>query len=275
MGDEAKGQGFKIGDRVGGPMWQQMCLTCDECKYIGLQHCSKMEIKGISHDGCFSEYTLMDIKSAVKIPGEGEEGLDAYAPIFCAGITVFDSIKKAKLRPESTIAVVGAGGLGHLLVQMAVAMGHRVIAIDIHEGPLNLAKELGAIATINSAKVEDLAAEVCRLTPDGKGVHAVIVTSASNRAYEPCLSYVRYGGCLVVVGLAPGTMPVSPAMLFFKYISIVVGRVPDSKISQQCVDFCAQHNIKPHITKYKLEQINEMIDTMVKEAQTGRMVVIF
>ena len=275
MGDEAKGQGFEIGDRVGGPMWQNMCLECDECKHLGLQHCSKMETKGISHDGCFSEYTLMDIKSAVKIPGKGEEGLDAYAPIFCAGITVFDAIKKAELRPGSTIAVVGAGGLGHLLVQMAVAMGHKVIAIDIHDGPLELVKKLGASVTINSLKVQDLAAEVCKNTPDGKGVHSVIVASASIKAYEPCLSYIRYGGSLVVVGLAPGTMPVSPMLLFIKYIKIVVGRVPDATISQECVDFCAKHNIKPHITRYKLEQINEMIEVMEKEAQTGRMVVVF
>jgi len=148
LSDQAKARGFKIGDRCGGSMWENQCLECERCTTIVTQHCEQARIKGINGQGCMCEYTLVDLESAVKIPGKGEDDLASIAPLFCAGITVWDAIKQANIKEGQWLAIVGAGGLGHLAIQMATKLGYRVIAIDVHDAQLELAKSLGAVAVV-------------------------------------------------------------------------------------------------------------------------------
>ena len=141
VGERAGGRGFEVGDRVGGPFWEHMCLECERCTELGLQHCENVDIKGFTSDGVFSEYITVDVASAVRIPGEGTSDLDTICPLFCAGITVWDAIKRGRGKKGDWLAVVGAGGLGHLLIQYASTMGYKVVAIDVHDAQLELAKK--------------------------------------------------------------------------------------------------------------------------------------
>ena len=276
ISEDARGQGFEIGDRVGGSMWQHMCFACERCERLGPQHCENLDVKGFTSDGVFCEYITMDLRSAVKIPGIGTKDLKTICPLFCAGITVWDAIKRGRGKSGDWVVVVGAGGLGHLLIQFVCLMGYKVLAIDVHNWQLELAQQVGATVAINAVMSGPNLATMVREATDGKGAHVVFVTSASIKAYEQTLGYLRYGGTLVCVGSSPNaTFPLEPYIMFNNYYTITSAKVPNAKDAQECIDFCMEHNIRAHVTSFKLYDINDMIDKMKKESFTGRMVIEF
>ena len=118
------------------------------------------------------------------------------APILCAGVTVYKGLKGAGLKPGEWVVISGIGGLGHMAVQYAKAMGMHVAAVDVHQGKLELAKSLGAEIVMN-AKVTDVAAEM-RLVG---GAHGALVTAVSPRAFEQAFDMLRSRGTMSLVGL--------------------------------------------------------------------------
>jgi propanol-preferring alcohol dehydrogenase len=208
--------------------------------------------------------------------GRGIEGLEGIAPLFCAGITVWDAIKKGHGKKGDYLAVVGVGGLGHLLVQLACAIGYKVLAIDIHSHQLEIARRLGVTAVIEAREGgATLTKRVLEVT-DGKGPHVVCVTSASIRAYETTLDYLRYGGTLVCVGSSPGlTFPLEPWKLFVEANQITFAKVPNAQEAKECIDFCNDHGIKAQVTSFRIEEVESMIELMDKESFGGRLVLSF
>jgi propanol-preferring alcohol dehydrogenase len=164
----------KEGDRVGVPWLYSACGHCEHCLAAWETVCGEAQFGGYTKNGGFAEYVLADPDYVAHIPA----GLSANeaAPIICAGITTYKGIKETRARPGEWIAVSGAGGLGHLAVQYAKAMGLQVCAIDIDDGKLAHAKRLGADVVVN-AKTEDPAAAVKKAT--GGGAHGVLITAPS------------------------------------------------------------------------------------------------
>ncbi|KAJ5948912.1 hypothetical protein N7454_002219 [Penicillium verhagenii] len=170
LGSSAAAYGFKPGDRIGAPLWRDMCLTCDECTRIGPQFCPNANMMGLSAPGYFCEYTLVDAACAVKIPMPSGKTVQAaeLSPLFCAGITVWDAISRAELRAGETVAVVGVGGLGEMAVKYVRAMrvgGHdgvgKVIALDVSEGQLRGVLEAGLVdGVVNTGTAGGEEAEV-------------------------------------------------------------------------------------------------------------------
>ncbi len=183
-----------VGDRVGMPWLGYACGTCDYCVSGWETLCESQENMGYSIDGGFGEYAIAFARYVVKVP-EGIDPLDA-APLTCAGVTTYKAVKMAGTRSSDLVAVFGVGGLGHLAIQYAAIAGGRVIAVDLHDEKLDLARELGAEFTINAA-TQDVVEEIKALG----GADQAIALAVSPRAFEQAYGTLRRGGRLVFVAL--------------------------------------------------------------------------
>jgi propanol-preferring alcohol dehydrogenase len=183
-----------VGDRVSMPWLGYACGSCDYCVSGRETLCLEQQNMGYSYDGAFGEYACAYADYVVKVP-EGIDPLDA-APLTCAGVTTYKAIKVAGTRSSDLVAVFGVGGLGHLAIQYAAIAGGRVIAVDLIDEKLELARELGAEFTINAAR-EDPVEAIQALG----GADQAIALAVSPRAFEQAYGSLRRGGTLVFVAL--------------------------------------------------------------------------
>ena len=183
-----------VGDRVAVPWLGYACGTCDYCVSGWETLCLEQQNTGYSIDGSFAEYVKAFARYVVKVP-PGVDSLDA-APLTCAGVTTYKAVKVSGTRPGDTVAVWGIGGLGHLAVQYARIFGGRVVAVDVQDDKLELARELGATFTVNAAR-EDPVATIQALG----GVDRVIALAATPEICMQGYRSLRRGGTLVLVAL--------------------------------------------------------------------------
>jgi propanol-preferring alcohol dehydrogenase len=198
-----------VGDRVAMPWLGYACGICDHCVSGWETLCLEQKNMGYSIDGTFGEYAVAYGRYVVKVP-DGLDPLDA-APLTCAGVTTYKAVKVAGTRSSDLVAVFGVGGLGHLAIQYAAIAGGRVIAVDIHDEKLDLARELGAEFTVNAAK-EDPIEAIQRLG----GANQAIALAVSPRAFEQAYGSLRRGGTLVFVALPADnevTLPIFETVL--------------------------------------------------------------
>ena len=198
-----------LGDRVGMPWLGYACGTCDHCVSGWETLCLEQENMGYSIDGGFGEYATAYARYVVKVP-DGIDPLDA-APLSCAGVTTYKAVKVAGTRSSDLVAVFGVGGLGHLAIQYAAIAGGRVIAVDLIDEKLELARELGAEFTINATK-QDPVAEIQALG----GADQAIALAVSPKAFEQAYGTLRRGGKLVFVALPADnhvTLPIFETVL--------------------------------------------------------------
>ena len=194
---EAVGAGVTevvVGDRVAMPWLGYACGTCEYCVSGWETLCLEQKNMGYSMDGGFAEYAKAYGRYVVKVP-EGIDPFDA-APLTCAGVTTYKAVKVGGTRSSDLVAVFGVGGLGHLAVQYAAIAGGRVVAVDLVDEKLELAKELGAEFTVNAAR-EDPALAIQKLG----GADQAIALAVSPKAFEQAYGSLRRGGTLVFVGL--------------------------------------------------------------------------
>ncbi len=183
-----------LGDRVAMPWLGYACGTCDYCVSGWETLCHDQKNMGYSIDGGFGEYAVAYARYVVKVP----DGLDPYdaAPLTCAGVTTYKAVKVAGTRSSDLVAVFGVGGLGHLAIQYAAIAGGRVIAVDLIDEKLELARELGAEFTVNAANEDPVQA-----IQDLGGADQAIALAVSPRAFEQAYGSLRRGGTLVFVAL--------------------------------------------------------------------------
>ncbi len=179
----------KEGDRVGVPWLYSACGHCEHCLAAWETVCAKAEFGGYTKNGGFAEYVLADPNYVAHIPA-GLSAQDA-APLICAGITTYKGIKMTEARPGEWVVISGAGGLGHLAVQYAKAMGLKVCAVDIDDAKLALARKLGADLTVNATHAE--AAEAVKKGTIG-GAHGVLITAPSLGAFKQGVGMTRKRG---------------------------------------------------------------------------------
>ena len=190
-----------LGDRVAMPWLGYACGTCDYCVSGWETLCLEQENMGYSIDGGFGEYATAYARHVVKVP-EGIDPFDA-APLTCAGVTTYKAVKVAGTRSSDLVAVFGVGGLGHMAIQYARIAGGRVVAVDLIDEKLELARELGAEFTVNAA-TEDPVAAIQKLG----GADQAIALAATPRSFEQAYRSLRRGGTLVFVALpAENEMP--------------------------------------------------------------------
>jgi propanol-preferring alcohol dehydrogenase len=185
---------LQVGERVAVPWLGYACGTCDHCVSGWETLCLSQRNTGYSVDGGFAEYVKASAAYVVRVP-EGVDPVDA-APLTCAGVTTYKAVKVSGARSSDLVAVFGIGGLGHLAVQYARIAGARVVAVDVRDEKLELARELGADFTVNAAK-EDAAEAIQRLG----GADAAIALAVVPKAFSDAYGSLRRGGTLVFVGL--------------------------------------------------------------------------
>ena len=258
--------GWKVGDRVGVGWHGGHCGYCDACRRGDFLVCQVAPlIPGISYDGGHADYMIAPAVALARIP-EGLSAADA-APLMCAGVTTFNSLRNAGARPGDVVAVLGIGGLGHLGVQFAAKAGYRTVAIARGKDKEPLARRLGAHHYIDSQS-QDPAQELTRLG----GARVILATVTSGKAMTATIGGLGVDGKLVVLGAAHEPLEVSALALLGARRSIAgwpSGRAIDS---QDTMAFCALTGVRSMNELMPLERVGEAYDRMMSGKARFRMV---
>ena len=257
----------KEGDPVGVPWLYTACGHCRHCLGGWETLCEQQQNTGYSVNGGFAEYVVADPNYVGRLP-QNVSFVD-IAPILCAGVTVYKGLKATDTRPGDWVVVSGIGGLGHMAVQYAKAMGLNVIAVDISEAKLHLARELGASLAVN-AREADPAAFVKK---EVGGAQGVLVTAVSPKAFEQAMGMVGRGGTVSLLGLPPGDFPLSIFNTVLNGIT-VRGSIVGTRLDlQEALDFAAQGKVKATVASERLESINDIFSRMRAGDIQGRVVI--
>ncbi|WP_411881880.1 alcohol dehydrogenase AdhP [Polaromonas sp. YR568] len=256
----------KEGDRVGVPWLHTACGHCEHCITGWETLCDGQQMTGYSVNGGYAEYVLADPGYVGHLP-DGV-GFSEIAPVLCAGVTVYKGLKVLECKPGDWVAISGIGGLGHLAVQYAKAMGFHVIAVDIDDAKLKLAKSLGADMVVNAARqnpVQEVQTAI-------RGAHGVLVTAVSRSAFSQGLGMLHKRGTMSLVGLPPGdfALPIFDVVLNAKTVrGSIVGTRKDL---QEALAFAGEGKVRTTFTEDRLDNINGVLDRMRRGAIEGRVV---
>ncbi len=257
---------LKEGDRVGMPWLHTACGRCEHCAGGWETLCESQQMTGYTVDGGYAEYVLADANYVGRLPDGLEFG--AAAPVLCAGVTVYKGLKETEARPGQWVAISGIGGLGHMAVQYARAMGLRVVAVDVAEDKLALARSLGAEIALNAAEC-DVAAEAQKLIG---GVHGALVTAVSTQAFAQAVGMLRRHGTLSLVGLPPGDFPLPIFEVVLKRITVRGSIVGTRNDLAEALAFAGEGKVSSHFSWDELDNINAIFDRMRQGAIEGRVV---
>ncbi|MCX7349883.1 MAG: alcohol dehydrogenase AdhP [Alphaproteobacteria bacterium] len=264
--------GFKVGDEVGVPWMYSSCGQCEFC-LAGMETiCKSAEATGYTKPGGYAEYLVAPAAYVGRLP----EGTDPYAmaPILCAGVTTYRGLKRTGARPGQWMAVVGIGGLGHIAIQYARAMGLRVAAVDVSNEKLDLAKTLGAELVVNGAETDPVATIQEKIG----GTHAAVVTAVASKAFEQAVLMLRPGGTVAYIGLPGGKsdeIRASISAITNWELSVRGSNVGTRQDLHEAIAFAANGLVKATIRTAKLEEINDVLDDMRKGRIVGRVVLKF
>ena len=188
--------------------------------------------------------------------------------MLCAGVTVYKGLKVTDTKPGNWVVISGIGGLGHMAVQYAKAMGLEVAAVDVDEAKLDLAKRLGATVTVNAKSTDPVA----YLKKEIGGAHGALVTAVSPKAFEQAIGMVRRSGTVSLNGLPPGEFPLDIFGMVLNGIT-VRGSIVGTRLDlQESLDFAARGKVHATVTTDKLENINDVFARMHKGQIEGRVV---
>ena len=261
---------LKVGDAVGVAWLHDACMACEYCETGWETLCEHQHNTGYSVNGGFAEYVIASAAFAAKLPATID--FAAIAPILCAGVTTYKGLKETEARPGEWVVISGVGGLGHVAIQYAKAMGLKVVAVDIAEDKLKLARETGADLAVN-ALAPDAVDKVLAAT--GGGAHGVLVTAVSTVAFAQALKMVRRKGTVSLVGLPPGEFPTPIFDVVLKRITVRGSIVGTRRDLDEAIAFAADGKVEAEVTKVPLAQINDVFDRMKAGKIDGRMVLDF
>lgn len=263
------GRGVKLakeGDRVGVPWLHTACGHCEHCITGWETLCGEQQMTGYSVNGGYAEYVLADPGFVGHLPAN--LGFEEAAPVLCAGVTVYKGLKALDCKPGDWVAISGIGGLGHMAVQYAKAMGFKVIAVDIAADKLALARQLGADMVVDAA-TQDAVAEVQKHV---RGAHGVLVTAVSRAAFAQGIGMLHKRGTMSLVGLPPGdfALPIFDVVLNAKTVrGSIVGTRADLIES---LAFAGDGLVKSHYSTDRLDNINQIFERMKAGTIDGRVV---
>ena len=259
---------LKVGDHVSIAWLFASCGSCEYCNTGRETFCRTVLNAGYTADGGMATHCIVQADYAVKVP----EGLDPAqaSSITCAGVTTYKAIKVSGVRPGQWIAIYGAGGLGNLGVQYAKKVfGAHVVAVDVNDDKLALAKESGADLVVNPTK-EDAAKfiqEKCG------GAHGAVVTAVSRAAFNSGVDCVRACGRVVAVGLPPEMMDLSIPRLVLDGIEVVGSLVGTREDLAEAFQFGAEGLVVPVVQLRTLDEANDIFQEMRDGKIQGRMVI--
>lgn len=259
---------FKVGDPVLIDAWTAYaCGSCIMCKTGNENSCKLNGPIGFARDGGYAEYIAVPEQALINI---GNLKPEDVATLSCCGVTTYRALRKAKVTPSDTVVAYGAGGTGSYAIQIAKAMGANVIAIDITEEKLEMAKKFGAHYVVDGNK--DPVNEVLKITGEN-GANVVLDFVGFEQTYDNGLRMLTNLGRLVVVGVGPGPLKIVPDDAVNYEFTIMGVKVGTHKELVDLVNLAKKGIIKSITTKtFKLEEANEALEQLVEGKILGRSV---
>jgi propanol-preferring alcohol dehydrogenase len=257
----------KEGDAVGLAWLHDACGGCEHCTSGWETLCESQHNSGYNVDGSFAEFAIGHGDYVAPLPANAN--FAELAPILCAGVTTYKGIKETEARPGQWLVVSGVGGLGHLAVQYGKAMGLHVIALDVSEQKLALARMVGADLALD-ARRPDLVATVIRET--GGGAHGVLVTAVSTIAFAQAIALTRRRGTISLVGLPPGTFPTPIFDVVLKRITIRGSIVGTRRDLAEALQFALERRVVAQTHLAPLGDVNRVLEALETGRLNGRMV---
>jgi D-arabinose 1-dehydrogenase-like Zn-dependent alcohol dehydrogenase len=256
---------WQKGQRVGVGWHGGQDNTCRECRRGDFKNCRNLQVTGIHYDGGYQQYMLAPIEALAAIP-EGLSDAEA-APLLCAGITTYNSLRHSGALPGDLVAVQGIGGLGHLGIQFASKFGYHVVAIG--RGPENatLAKKLGAYAYIDS-QASKPAEELQKLG----GAQVILATAPSSKAMSELIDGLGPNGKFLVVGATSDPIEVTPIQLINGSKAIQGWSSGTPSDSEDTLRFAALTGVRPMIETFPLEKAGEAYARMLSGKAQFRVV---
>ncbi|RDL30996.1 alcohol dehydrogenase [Venustampulla echinocandica] len=264
-----KVQGFKLGDRVG--------CNCRECtRGYSTNFCAKAELAGLTHDGGMAEYLVADPRWTVKLPDN--LSFEDAAPLMCAGSTMFNSIRNARQDKGAIIAIVGLGGLGHIGVQFAKAMGYKCVAIDIRPDPIALVSSFDPCLRPDLVLdprdgPEHALSKILETFPGRTGVDAAVVSTDASEAFKFSTDILEKHGVLVVVGQPKEPIKFHWRVFVTQDISIVAGGLSQPDVMEEMMDLVVKEKIRSTVKVYMLEDVTQLVHDFHNPHMKGKYVI--
>jgi D-arabinose 1-dehydrogenase-like Zn-dependent alcohol dehydrogenase len=256
---------FKIGQRVGLGWHGGHCNYCIPCRRGDFVLCENGQISGITFDGGYADYVIAPSNALALVPDELSDA-DA-APLLCAGITTYNSLRHSGAKPGDTVAILGIGGLGHLGVQFATKSGYRTVAVARGQDKAPLAKRLGAHHYIDST-TQDVAAELQKLG----GATVILSTLTDAKSLEVAVNGLGLNGKLIIVGVPEKPFEVNVLSLIMGNRAIAGWASGTGMDSEDTLNFSALAGVRPMVETYPLEQAAEAFDRMMSGKARFRVV---
>jgi D-arabinose 1-dehydrogenase-like Zn-dependent alcohol dehydrogenase len=247
---------FKLGERVGGPWHGGHDGTCRACQRGNFNICENEEVNGLSRDGGYAEYVLLRAEALARIPRDMDPA--EAAPLLCAGITVFNGLRKQHIQHGALVAVQGLGALGHLAVQFANKMGYEVAVLSSGNDKAAFAKELGAHHYINS-RDSDAAQELTKLG----GAECIIQTAPNPKLLGPLMGGLATGGKLLLLSTV-GEASFDTTNMVIKRQSVQGWPSGHALDSEETIAFARRHGVKCMIEKFPLVDVQKAVDSVAE-----------
>ena len=263
---------WKVGDTVGVGVFVDSCRACEQCLAGEEQYCDNgmtatynsmsRDGKELNHGG-YSTHIVVDEKYVVRVP----EGMDlaATAPLLCAGITTYSPLRYFGVKPGDSVAIVGLGGLGHMGMKFAKAMGARVTVLSHSESKREAALALGADEFVVLSNPEDFGAHSSKF-------NLILDTVSAEHSYDTYLSLLKLNGTMVLVGL-PNPASISAFSLVGRRRSLAGSMIGGIRETQEMLDFCAEKGIDAEVEVISMDYINEAYERMLKSDVRYRFVI--
>lgn len=257
--------GWSVGERVGVGWHGGHCGHCDRCRRGDFITCRNLQVPGMAYDGGYANYANVPAVALARIP-EGLSFEDA-APLMCAGVTTFNSLRHSVAKPGDVVVVLGIGGLGHLAVQYAAKMGFHVVAIARGAGKAEFAKKLGAASYLDSTR-DDLAAELNKLG----GAKLVLSTVTDAKAIQPLMPALAIDGQVLIVGASMEPLTLETAQMIGGRHSVKAWPSGTNVDSEDTLRFSVLTGVRPEIETMPLERAAEAYEKMMSGKARFRMV---
>ena len=238
---------WKKGQRVGVGWHGGHCGQCDPCRRGDFMGCRNFQVTGFHEDGGYAQYMIARTEAVAAIPDTLSPA--EAAPLLCAGVTTFNSLRHSGAVAGDLVAVQGLGGLGHLGVQFATKMGFHTVAIGRGKDKEPLARKLGAAQYLDTDAV-NVAKELTSLG----GASVILATAPDSKAMSALIDGLGVGGQLLVVGASADPISVTPIQLIMERRSIRGWPSGTARDSEDTLKFCALTGIRPMIETLPLEQ---------------------
>ncbi|TCD62226.1 hypothetical protein EIP91_007205 [Steccherinum ochraceum] len=244
---------FKVGDRVGSGWHGSHCGTCRFCRAGDFNVCENEQVDGVTIDGGYAQYVTLKSEAVCWIPKDLDPA--ETAPLLCAGVTTFNSLRHMDVRPGDVVAIQGIGGLGHLAIQFARAMGFRTVALSHSDSKRDLAQKLGAMDYIDSSK-QDTVKELQKMG----GAKVIMCTAPHAEMIEGLIPALTVGGQLLILALMQEKVSLNLSSLITKRLSIRGWPSGSAKDSEECVAFAKQMGIKCMVERFPLDKAQEAFE---------------